>query len=242
MNALSNPDSRAYARVAGALYLTIAVSGGFAIAYVPEAINVPGDPVSTLENISRKSGLFLAGIAGDVVMMLAEVMLTVMLFFMFRTVSPTISAIAALSRLSMVAVMSAMLFFSAATYALATEPSFLSSFTTLQRAGFADLFIYLDQVGVWIWQMFFALHLVLLGTLVAKSGTYPRLLGYGMAVGGIGYLLDSLYAFALPDVTILGQARIALLAIVTFSEISFALWLIFRGPRHEMSNTRIQYA
>lgn len=52
-----------------------------------------------------------------------------------------------------------------------------------------------------------------------------------MAIGGIGYALDSLYAFALPEVTLLGQVRIGLLAIVTLSEVGFALWLLLRGPR-----------
>lgn len=230
MQALSHPDSRSYARIAGALYLTIAVSGGFAIAYVPEVINVADNPAETLENISAMPGLFLAGIGGDIVMMLSEVLLTVMLFFMFRTVSPTLSAMAALARLSMVAVMSAMLFFSAAIFALATDASFLSGFNAPERASLAELFTYLDAVGVWIWQLFFALHLVVLGTLILKSEAYPRLLGYGMAIGGIGYALDSLYAFALPDFTLLGQARIGLLAVVTLSEVGFALWLLVRGP------------
>jgi hypothetical protein len=231
MQALSNPESRNYARIAGALYLTIAVSGGFAIAYVPEAINVADDPAATLANISAMRGLFLAGIGGDVVMMLSEVLITVMLFFMFRGVSPTLSGMAALARLSMVAVMSAMLFFSAAVFTLATDASFLSGFTAPERASLAELFTYLDAVGVWIWQLFFALHLVLLGILILKSGAYPRLFGYGMTIGAIGYALDSLYAFALPEVTLLGLARIGLLAIVTLSEVGFALWLLLRGPR-----------
>jgi hypothetical protein len=231
MTALEHSESRAYARVAGALYLTIAVSGGFAIAYVPETITVAQDPAATLTNIAAMPGLYLAGIGADFVMMLGEVMLTVMLFFMFRTISPTLSAIAALARLSMVSIMSAMLFFSAANYALATDASFMAGFTTADRASLSELFTYFDAVGVWIWQIFFALHLVILGTLISKSDAYPRLLGYGMAIGGLGYALDSLYAFALPDVTLLGQVRMALLALVTLSEVGFALWLLVRGPR-----------
>ena len=237
MKVLSNPDTRSFARIAGALYLTIAVSGGFAIAYVPYALTVSGDPVATMNTIAASSSLYLAGIAGDVVMMLAEVALTVMLFFMFRHVSPVVSAIAALARLSMVSVMSAMLFFSAAALALATTPTLLSTFAGEQRAEIVDLFLYMDHIGVWIWQIFFALHLILLGTLVAKSGAYPRVLGWGMTVGGFGYLVDSMHKLAMPDVALVGAVATVLLIIVTFAEIGFALWLIFKGPRTVKSST-----
>ncbi len=231
MSAPNPQNNHRYARLAGALYLTIAVSGGFAIAYVPAQITVPHDPVATFNNISAQSGLFLAGLGGDIVMILAEVALTAMLFFMFRTVHPTLAVIAAMARFAMVAVMAAMLFFSASAFAIATTPELLGSYSQIQRAEFVDFLLYLDVVGVWIWQLFFALHLLLLGWLVAQSDLYPRILGHAMSVGGIGYVLDSLYAFALPDAALLGQIRIGLLAIVTLAEITFALWLIVRGPR-----------
>ena len=65
---------------------------------------------------------------------------------------------------------------------------------------------------------------------MVASGQYPRLLGYGLMLGGMGYLLDSAYAFAFPEAALLGQLRVALLVIVTISEVGFALWLLLRGP------------
>ena len=60
---------------------------------------------------------------------------------------------------------------------------------------------------------------------------YPRLLGWGLKLGGAGYLLDSVAGFALPNAVLLQAISIALLVIVTLSEIGFALWLVFVGPR-----------
>lgn len=226
-----NPTSRAYAAWAGAFYLLIAVSGGFAIAYVPSVLHVPGDPAATLANVTSNKGLFLAGIGGDVVMMTAEIAVTAMLFFMFRQVSPTLSLAAALARFAMVAVMAGMLFFHAGLLALAEDDGAFAAFSQTERETLAYLMLRMHDSGVWIWQIFFTIHLVLLGQLVAASGQYPRLLGHALTLGGLGYFLDSAYAFAFPDAALLGYARIGLLVIVTLAEIGFALWLLLVGPR-----------
>ena len=42
------------------------------------------------------------------------------------------------------------------------------------------------DAGNWLWQLFFALHLVLLGTLMTRSGLYSRLLGAVLMAGCIG--------------------------------------------------------
>lgn len=231
MTAFEDPSSRAYARLTGALYLIIAFAGGFSILYVPGELNVAGDPAATFENIALHRGLFYAGLVGDVVMMVTEVLVSVMLYFMFRPVNATLSLAASYARLMMVAVMAAMLFFHAGSLALADGTVPLGSFSKAQRIELAGLLRHVHDAGVWIWQIFFCLHLLLLGTLVARSGLYPRLIGAGLIVGGTGYLVDSVQMFVFPDAGLLEAMKVALLLIVTLAEIGFALWLLTRGPR-----------
>ncbi|WP_341861309.1 DUF4386 domain-containing protein [Gymnodinialimonas sp. 57CJ19] len=231
MRVLDNPSSRAYARVTGLLYLIIALAGGFAILYVPSTLNVPGDPAATFANITAQRGLFHAGLVGDVVMMMAEVLVCVMLYFIFKPVNETLSLAASFARLMMVAVMAAMLFFHAGALALADGTVPLGSFSELQRLELAGLMRHIHDAGVWIWQLFFCLHLLLLGGLVIRSGLFPRVFGVGLMVGGVGYLVDSVQMFALPHATTLAAVKLALLGIVSLSEIGFALWLLIRGPR-----------
>lgn len=230
MHVFNDPQSKRYARIAGLFYLTIAVAGGYAIAYVPAEL-FGGKSAGTLAEIAARPGFFLSGIAGDVVMMLAEVVVTAMLFFMFRPVSPALSLAAALARFAMVAVMATMLFFQAALYMIATGAMPLDGMEGAMRADLGDLLRAMHDAGVWIWQIFFTVHLWLLGALVLASGWFPRLLGFGLIVGGTGYLVDSIHAFALPDTALLGILKVALLIIVTLSELGFALWLVIRGPR-----------
>lgn len=231
MHAFQDPSSRSYARLTGALYLVIAFAGGFSILYVPGALTVPGDPAATFANIADRRGLFHAGIAGDVVMMTAEIFVSAMLYFMFRPVNATLSFAASYARLMMVAVMATMLFFHAGSLALADGRVPLDSFSAAQRVELAGLLRHVHDSGVWVWQVFFFLHLVLLGTLVLRSGLYPRLLGLGLIVGGAGYLVDSVQMFALPDAALIEAVKTTLLLVVTLAELGFALWLLTRGPR-----------
>ncbi|MDF1856214.1 DUF4386 domain-containing protein [Pseudooceanicola sp.] len=227
MHLFENAQSRGYARLAGVFYLIIAVAGGFSIAYVPSQLQVAGDPAATFANIAAHPGLFHLGLAGDLVMMLAEIMVTAMLFFMFRPVNATLSLAAALARFAMVTVMAAMLFFHIGAMALVRPDLGLGSLSAAQRLDLAGLLLAMHDGGVWIWQVFFTAHLLLLGQLVARSGRFPRVLGQALSLGGLGYLLDSIHAFAAPDADWLGMLRIALLVLVTLAEIGFALWLVF---------------
>lgn len=231
MRVFDDPSSRAYARVTGLLYLVIAFAGGFAILYVPNTLNVAGDPAATFTNIASQRGLFHAGLIGDVVMMTAEILVCVMLYFIFKPINATLSLAAAFARLMMVAVMAAMLFFHAGALALADGTVPLGSFSELQRIELAGLMRHIHDAGVWIWQLFFCLHLLLLGSLVIRSRLFPRLIGAGLMVGGMGYLVDSVQMFALPQAATLEAVKFALLGIVSLSEIGFALWLVIRGPR-----------
>ncbi|MEJ1991132.1 MAG: DUF4386 domain-containing protein [Maritimibacter sp.] len=120
---------------------------------------------------------------------------------------------------------------SAAALGFADPASAPMGFDDAQRAGMTGMMLHLHDAGVWVWQVFFALHLAVLGQLIVRSGLYPRLIGWAMSLGGIGYLLDSLHKFAFPEADLLGMITGIFLAVVSLAEISFALWLLIRRER-----------
>jgi uncharacterized protein DUF4386 len=210
-------------RFAGILYLTIAVLGGFSIGYVPTAIVASGDAAQTAQNLSENLGLFRLSLFADLVVMLCEIVLTVLLYQLLRPVSETWSMIAALARFSMVLVMAINVMLNLMPVILLEQAS---SEPTKELALW---FFQLHQFGVYVWGVLFGLHLAVLGCLVIGSGYLPRLLGWMMAIGSLGYLIEGFTKITLTDSALLSGLSIGLLSIVTIGELSFALWLLCKG-------------
>ena len=86
-------------------------------------------------------------------------------------------------------------------------------------------------MGVFVWQLFFGVHLLALGWLILRSDVVPHLLGRGLFIGAFGYLIQGIVELTFTDIALLDYSIIGLLVIVTISEISFGLWLLIRGGR-----------
>lgn len=82
MNSIKNT-----ARLAGILYLLIAVLAPFSILYIPSMLIVPGDAATTASNILASEGLFRLGIVADSVVVLLEIALIAVLYVLLRPVS-----------------------------------------------------------------------------------------------------------------------------------------------------------
>ena len=89
------------AKVAGVLYLLIAVLAGFVHFYVPGELFVSGDAGTTASNIMASQGLFRMSIASELVILLSEIVMTVLLYGLLKLVNKTLSLVAAVSRLAM---------------------------------------------------------------------------------------------------------------------------------------------
>ena len=153
--------ARTYARIAGLLYLIIAVFGAFAIAYVPSVIVAAGDAATTTANLLANQGLFGLGVFADVVVMLTEIVLSVMLFVLFKPTSPTLSMIAMVSRLTMVLVMAVNLLIYIMPLVLLRGADQNGLATEQLQAAVLALFS-AHKYGIYVWDMFFGFHLFVL--------------------------------------------------------------------------------
>ncbi len=239
MTAFQDPASRPFAQLAGSLYLLIGIAGVFSIIWVPAQLTVSGDPSGTAALIAQRPGLLAAGVGADVVLMIAEIMLTVMLYAMFRSYGNVLALSAAAARLIMVAVMAAMLLPEAGILALVSQDAPFVALDEGQRAELAWVLREIHDSGILVWQVFFTMHLWLLGVLAWRSECVPRLLAGGLAIGGTGYLAASVHAFHFPQLTALGTAVTALLAVAALAEIGFAIWLLTRGRVHAKTDGRV---
>ena len=221
--------TQSYARIAGLLDLIIAVFGAFAIGYVPSIIIEAGDAATTANNLLSNKALFNMGIFGDIVVLLVEVVLTAMLYVMFKPVNLTLSLIAAWSRLAMVLVMAINLLFNIMPVVLLSDAEYLSAFETAQLQSAALVFFDAHALGIYVWQLFFTVHLVALGTLIIKSDLLPRILGWMIIVGSFGYFIQAITHLMHIQNDVISMIYIGLLVVVTISELSVAFWLLIKG-------------
>jgi len=158
LSKLQNQE-RPYFQITGLLYLIIAIVGGFGIGYMPSVIVAKGDAALTFQNLLNNQGLFRWDITGDIVVLVLEVVLTVMLYRIFKAYSNTAIFITTYTRLAMAIIMGMNLINYMIPAIMSAKPEFLSPFNLAQLESFTLLFIKAQKYGELAWQIFFSIYL-----------------------------------------------------------------------------------
>lgn len=222
-------QTKLYAQLAGLLYLVIAIIGGFSIGYMPSEIVVDGNATLTFQNLMKHQELFRWGIAGDIAVMVIEIVLTVMLYQLFKSISTTGLTVATYSRLAMAIIMGINLINYMIPAIIMAQPEYLSAFTSEQLESLTLLFLNAHRYGELAWQLFFAVHLFMLGYVIRKSGNLPKWLGILMLIGAVGYGGDSFTQLVLINSELLSGLFTSLLVLAVIAEFWFAFYLLIKG-------------
>ena len=224
------------ARIAGVLYLAIFVIYPLA-ASVRSMLVVPGDAAATAQNVAASQSLFRWGMAGGSVIFLIEIVMAGFLYVLLRPVSRSISLASALARASEGIVMAATnLFTSILTLFVISNTGYMAVFEQEQQDALVLLFQDANNYVILIWGLFFALHLVMLGWLVYRSGFFPKIPGVLLALAGIGYFAQSFGVMVAPDLSDVLSTVVLVLA--TPGELVFALWLLIKGVDEDKWHAR----
>ena len=218
------------AKIAGVLYLVIAVLAGFVHFYVPGKLIVSGDAGTTASNIMASQGLFRMSIGVELVILLSEIVLSILLYVLLKPVNKTLSMVAAVSRLTMTAIHGVnllnhfivLLLLGGAGYLTVFQPNQLHALVTL----FLDSYSYGFTIGI----IFFVLHTFAVAYLIFKSGYFPKILGVLFMIAAVGYLIDGFSHVLIPNY-VKGPAYFALP--IAIAEIAFPLWLLIKGVNAE---------
>lgn len=191
-----NAPPNTEARIGGALYAVIIAGGFFSEAYVRGNLVVSGHPAVTAQNILQHELLYRLGGAFEFVTLSCDVALALILYDLLRPASRSIALLAAFFRLVFVAVY--------ATLSLAHfAPLFLlkgvNGFSPDQLQALTMLAFRLHALGYNFSLVFFGIHCVLVGGLVAYSGILPRLVGGLLIFAGVCYVTNSFANFVTPD-------------------------------------------
>ncbi len=224
------------ARVAGLLYLCGAVIGYFNVMYVPGALIVRGDPVTTANNIATHDLLFRLGIVSDLLVAVMGIVITLALYRLFEAVDKNQAMLMVilggiiqtpiffLNALNWVAV----LLLVHGSHFTVGGIDYLSVFVRPEREALAMLFLSLHHYGWVVSEIFSGLWLFPFGILVVRSGFLPRILGLWLIVNGFAYLTVSFTELLVPQYANL-VSTIAFPAL--FGEIAIILWLSIMGAK-----------
>jgi hypothetical protein len=218
---MNNP--RMLARIAGLLYLALAVLGAWAQLYVRGTLYVPGDAAATTANIAGHETLFRLGLAADILMATVFVFLGVALYTLLHPVH----ARAATAVLVFTAVGAGSILvnltFHVGALLVATEPAY---------AGSEDLVLLLLDLhhhGYVLGGVFFGLWLLPMGYFAYRSTMFPTWLGVLVMIGSFAWIADPLIAFALPGAP--DAVRAVVSVPTSIAEFGLMLYLLIRGVR-----------
>lgn len=220
-------SARTLSRIAGALYLLIIALGIFGEAFVRERIVAAGDAAATAENLRVLESLWRLGVAGEMVLLMSAVLLTLILYVLLRPVSRDLALLAAFFHLVTIAVEGAAAIFLAATLFPVGGAASMSAFQPEQLAALASLSIRSHGHGFGLALIFFGGFCLVAGYLIYRSSYMPRVLGIFLALAGACYLVNSFALILSPALA----ARLfpAVLIPPFVAELALALWLLVKG-------------
>ncbi len=223
---------RRVARIAGVSYLTMFVLAIFANFVVREGLVVSGDASASVANITDSIGLFRLGIVAFAVIFVLDVVIAWALHIVFRDTNSDLSLATAWFRL---------------IYTALLGVGIVGLYQVLQLLG-SDAFGFMtaDQIATqtmiglgsfesaWlVGFVAFGIHLVMLGTLIVRSGLASKALGYVLIAAGVAYVLDSTAQIVLSNYD--AVANILLVAVALPSMIGegwLGFWLLTtKNPR-----------
>jgi len=220
-----------YARIAGVLYLFIAVSGIFNGMFGPSSLIVLGDAAITANNIMASESIFRLGIVNDLIAQTVGILLVLVLYKLLKPVNKNQALLMVIFALVGIPIVMLNLLNQFAAQLLLSGANYLTVFAADQLQALVMLFLNLDEHGFFIAHIFWGLWLFPMGYLVYKSGYIPRILGILLIIAGFGYLIDFVTFFFVPS---FGPIKM-----FTFiGEVLFPLWLLIKGVNVEQWEKR----
>jgi Domain of unknown function (DUF4386) len=226
------PPSTRSARVAGAIYSLLAITGPFTLIYIPGKFIVPGNAAASVSTILAHEMLFRIGILAELACAVTWIAVVMALYRLLGGVS----RIHALLMVAFVLVANAIACLNAVNNAaaliLARGPAYLAVFDKPQRDALAMFFLRLHGQGDTVTQVFAGLWLLPFGLLVIRSGFLPRILGVLLVVNGLAYIVTSLTSLLWPAQ---GAVVFNWLFPALLGELWIVLWLLVKGVRPQQS-------
>jgi hypothetical protein len=218
---------QALARVGGVLYLITIVVGIFNEAFVKGSIVVWGDAAATAANLRSMESLWRLGIAGQLLMIICTVALTLILYVLLRPVSRNLALLATFFSLIATAADAAHSLQLVDALLPLGNAAYLKVFPPDQLNAMAMLSLRSHDIGYGIGLLLFGPFFLVSGYLIFRSTYFPRAIGILYQIGGVAYMVNGFVSILAPHFASQIFAIVVLPCFV--GETSFCLWLLIKG-------------
>lgn len=218
---------QALARTGGLLYLIIIVIGVLGEALVRNSLIVSGDAAQTARRILESEWLWRAGVAGQLVLLLCAVALTLVWYRLFRPVNRNLTLLAVFFALISLAVESVSALHLQAVLAPLSTAEFLKASDPQPFHQLAYLSVVAHAQAFAIALAFFGVECLIIGYLVRVSGFLPKVIGTLMQLAGACYLINTFAMILSPSLA--SHLFPAILVPAFIGESAFCLWLLIKG-------------
>lgn len=209
------------ARITGLFYLGICVTAVIGYFIIRAQIFDPGDAVATLSSLVEQETLARIGLAMELATGTLMALLALWFYRLFRSVDAFMAvAVLVLGELNAVALLGSSAFLATALN-VALDPSLGGTPATAQL-------MYVVSGNLWhVGTVSSGLWLIPMGLLVLRSGWMPRLMGWLLIAGGVGYVLHAFILYLAPDAEMIASV----LVWPTVSEFWITGYLLVKGVR-----------
>lgn len=214
------------ARLAGALYVLIGITGVFGLIYVPTRLFVAGDAAATIGNILASQSLFRLYIVNGIVSPILFLFVALALYRLFKEVNRTQAKLMVILVLIQVPMAMVSTMNQVAVLQLVKGVDYLSVFSKAQLDGLAMFCLQLDGQLTLAYELLWGLWLFPLAWLVIQSRSMPRFIGFWLILNGVAYVVTFFVGFLFPS--ILATINPIMFPLL-MGEVIFMFWLLIMG-------------
>jgi hypothetical protein len=222
---------RRAAVIAGITMLIMAGCAAFTVGFINGSLIVKGDSGATVNNIFSSLALFRSGIFGWLVILVSDIIVSWALYIFLKQVDNNLALLAAWFRLIYCSILGASIM--NLVYVLLILSGGNTSVVQTNQLN-AQIMLLIDAFNK-MWSLgliLFGLHLLIVGTIVLKSGFIPKILGILLLIAALSYVtVHLLHLFSLQfEPTTLVLENILSLP-MALGELAFGIWLLLRGGK-----------
>lgn len=221
-------DNKRQARIAGLLYLLVAITAPLGLMVVPARLIVAGDPAATAALVAGHDTLLRMGMASELFHQAVEVFMVLVLYNLFKPVNRTLAQQMLVLGLVPIPMVFINVLGEVAASTVASGPAWLAAFGRPQLDALALLFMHLHAQGLQLAAVFWGLWLLPLGLLALRCGFIPKVFGWLVIASSVGYVLGSFTSLIAPGLAPTFATPVFLLEL---GEPMMILWLVLVGAR-----------